>query len=90
MKISRDMRRRFALVNALHRQEKPTFKVLRRETKLPESTLKRHLAALRVEFGMHIPFVRESGGVRGASGYYRLADWGILDREAFLRHHGAL
>ncbi|EPY2387339.1 helix-turn-helix domain-containing protein, partial [Salmonella enterica subsp. enterica serovar Dublin] len=37
-----------------------------------------------------ILFVRESTGERGATGYYMLTDWGILDRSSFLNRYGKL
>jgi len=57
MKISQDMKRKFALVNALSKTEL---------------------------------FVRESTGERGATGYYMLTDWGILDRSSFLNRYGKM
>ncbi|MEG3383943.1 helix-turn-helix domain-containing protein [Salmonella enterica] len=76
MKISQDMKRKFALVNALSKTEKPSLQDLHKATNIPESTIKRQLSALRDEFGMNILFVRESTGERGATGYYMLTDWG--------------
>lgn len=65
MKISQDMKRKFALVNALSKTEKPSLQDLHKATEIPESTIKRQLSALRDEFGMNILFVRESTGERG-------------------------
>lgn len=87
MNISTDMRRKFDLINALSRTEKPSLHDLHQITKIPESTIKRQLAAIRNEFGMRILFIRESGGERGAIGYYLIADWGIIDREKFIKHY---
>ncbi|AIJ10657.1 Hypothetical protein ETEE_p1066 (plasmid) [Edwardsiella anguillarum ET080813] len=90
MKISQDMKRKFALVNALSKAEKPSLQDLHKFTDIPESTIKRQLSSLRDEFGMNILFVRESTGERGATGYYILTDWGILDRKAFITRYGNL
>ncbi|MBS9424192.1 helix-turn-helix domain-containing protein [Photorhabdus caribbeanensis] len=90
MKISRDMKRKFALVNALSKMEKPSLLGLHKATKIPESTIKRQLSTLRYEFGMSILFVRESTGERGATGYYMLTDWGIIDRSSFLNRYSQL
>jgi hypothetical protein len=87
MKISQDMKRKFDLINVLSKTEKPSIHDLHSATKIPESTIKRQLAALRNEFGMKIQFVRDPGGERGAIGYYMLTDWGILDRDAFIQHY---
>lgn len=82
MKISQDMKRKFALVNALSKTEKPSLQDLHKATNIPESTIKRQLSALRDEFGMNILFVRESTGERGATGYYMLTDWDL--RQVFV------
>ncbi|MEK6162089.1 helix-turn-helix domain-containing protein [Vibrio cholerae] len=85
MKISQDMKRKFALVNALSKTEKPSLQDLHKATNIPESTIKRQLSALRDEFGMNILFVRESTErTRCHLSYYMLTDWGILDRSSFL------
>lgn len=86
MKISNEMKRKFELINFLSRTEKPSLHDLHKATGIPESTIKRQLAAIRNEFGMKILFVRETGGERGATGYYMLTDWGIIDREEFIKH----
>lgn len=87
MKISKDMKRKFDLINVLSKTHKPSLHVLHRETKIPESTIKRQLATIRAEFGMRILFIRDSDGERGASGYYMLTDWGIIDRDEFIKHY---
>ncbi|MGL5250219.1 MAG: helix-turn-helix domain-containing protein [Vibrionaceae bacterium] len=90
MKISQDMMRKFALVNALSKTEKPTLQDLHKATNIPESTIKRQLSSLRDEFGMDILFVRKPSGERGATGYYMLTNWGILNRSSFLSRYGNL
>ncbi|EHY9845554.1 MULTISPECIES: helix-turn-helix domain-containing protein [Vibrio] len=90
MKLSQDMSRKFELVNALSKLDKPSLHDLHSETKIPESTIKRQLAMLRDEFDLKIIFIRESRGERGATGYYMITDWGILDREKFILRHGKL
>lgn len=90
MPLSKDRERKYAIISALSKLEKPSLRDLHRETKIPEPTLKRQLMIIREEFGMKILFVRESTGERGATGYYMLADWGIVDRSAFLRLFGQL
>ncbi|MDP2533864.1 helix-turn-helix domain-containing protein, partial [Photobacterium damselae subsp. piscicida] len=75
MKLSQDMSRKFELVNALSKLDKPSLHNLHSETKIPESTIKRQLAMLRDEFDMKIIFIRESRGERGATGYYMITDW---------------
>lgn len=87
MKVSNDMKRKFDLINMLSKTEKPSLHDLHQATRIPESTIKRQLSAIRTEFGMKILFVRETGGERGATGYYMLTDWGIIDREEFIKHY---
>lgn len=87
MKISSDMRRKLDLIRVLSTAEQPSIHDLHRETKIPEPTIKRQLAAMRREFGMRILFVRDTGGERGATGYYMLMDWGIIDQDAFHRRY---
>tara|TARA_B100001059_G_C17839759_1_gene591359 strand:+ start:16666 stop:16962 length:297 start_codon:yes stop_codon:yes gene_type:complete len=87
MSISKDMKRKFDLINALSRTKRPSLHTLHQATKIPESTIKRQLASIRTEFGMRILFVRESGGERGTSGYYMLTNWGVIDRDEFFKHY---
>ncbi|MCB5162628.1 helix-turn-helix domain-containing protein [Marinomonas algarum] len=87
MEVSNDIKRKFDIINALSKVDKPTLSYLHHETNIPESTLKRQLAALRICFGMRIMFVREPDGNRGAVGYYILADWGVIDRDEFFKFY---
>lgn len=87
MRITKDMKRKFDLIDSLSRLNKPTLQDLSQTTKIPESTIKRQIAILRDEFGMQIEFVRDTKGEPGARGYYLLSHWGILDREAFIQHY---
>lgn len=84
MKTSREMKKKFALINVLSKLEKPSLLDFHRATKIPQSTIKRQLAALRKEFGMQILFIREPTNEKGRKGYYMLIDWGIIDRATFL------
>lgn len=90
MALTQDMKRKFAIINALSSMEKPSLRDIHKKTRIPESTLKRQINAIRDEFGMTILYIREKTGEPGTFGYYLLADWGILDRDAFLRQHGSL
>lgn len=85
MSLPNDLERKFAIINALTKLERPSLHDLHQETRIPESTLKRQLGQIRGAFRMDIRFVRKTGQSRGAKGYYELADWGIVDREAFLQ-----
>jgi hypothetical protein len=94
MAISRDIKRKFELVNALSKKAKPSLNDLHLETGIPESTIKRQISALREEFGMEICFIRggprRTGRAPGTAGYYIPTDWGILERSAFLSRYGKL
>jgi hypothetical protein len=93
MAISRDIKRKFELVNALSKKAKPSLNDLHLETGIPESTIKRQISALREEFGMEICFIRGARGAPGepgTAGYYIPTDWGILERSAFLSRYGKL
>ena len=81
------MKRKFDLINALSRTEKPSIHDLQAATNIPESTIKRQLASIRKEFGMRILFVRDSGRDRDATGYYMLTHWGIFDRHEFMKYY---
>jgi hypothetical protein len=93
MAISRDIKRKFELVNALSKKNRPSLNDLHLETGIPESTIKRQISALREEFGMEILFIRGARGAPGepgTAGYYMLTNWGILERAAFLSRYGKL
>lgn len=86
--LSRDTLRKFAIIRALEELEKPSLQNISEETDIPVGTVKRQLTAIRTEFKVHILFIRDPTEPRGASGYYSLVDWGIIDRDEFLRHFG--
>lgn len=89
MKLSTDMKRRFDIIKVL-RNSKPTLKELQERTGIPKSTIKRQIASMRVELGIKVLFIRETGGAPGAAGYYVLDDWGIIDEGKFLSHYSQL
>ena len=88
MAVSRDMKRKYDLLNALISQERPNLSDLSEATSIPQQSIKRHFGAMRTDFGLKLRFVRESGGQRGSYGYYAIEDWGILDKDGFLKHYG--
>lgn len=88
MAVSRDNKRKFDLLNALLANERPSLPDLSEATQIPQQSIKRHFSAMRQDFGIKLRFVRESGGQRGSYGYYAIEDWGILDKEGFLKHYG--
>jgi hypothetical protein len=84
------MKRKFDLINQLSKTDRPRLYDLHKATGIPESTIKRQLAAIRADFDMTILFVRDPGdGERGNTGYYMLTDWGILNRSAFIKRFSA-
>jgi hypothetical protein len=84
MKLSQDISRKYELINALSKLDKPSLRDLHIQTVIPESTIKRQLVALRNDFGMKVIFVREVTGTRGMTGHYMIMDWGVFDREKLL------
>lgn len=73
-------KRKYALLAALGRLERPTLSDLHDVTGIPIPTLKRLMIDLRNDFCMQINFIRT--GI-GGSGYYELLDWGIINRDRF-------
>jgi len=86
-KISRELKRKFALILALSKLTKPDLNALYCETEIPKVTLKRYLSELRSEFKLTINYIRESKGIRGATGHYELSNWGIIDKKNFLEFY---
>ncbi|MEG3765053.1 helix-turn-helix domain-containing protein [Alteromonas sp. 14N.309.X.WAT.G.H12] len=88
MAISKDTKRKFDIIYVLSRTSKPSLKYIHEVTQIPESSIKRQIAAIKDEFGMNISFVRDRDAQgKGRIGYYILADWGILDRNEFIQHY---
>ncbi len=89
MSLSGDTRRKYVIIDALTRLDKPSISALIEETKIPEPTLKRQIGLLRKEYQMDIRFVRspEATG-KGRTGYYMIVDWGIINRTAFMSAYG--
>jgi len=85
-----DLKRKFQIIDALARTDKPSLEQLHLITSIPASTIKRQLASLRSDFGFRILYVRDPGNGRGATGYYVLDDWGIIDRANFADHYSRL
>lgn len=88
--LSRDTHRKYAIIIALAELEKPTLQDIAQQTCIPIGTVKRQLTAIRNEFKLRILFIRDAAESQSASGFYALDDWGVLDREKFLRHFGTL
>ena len=89
MILNQDTQRKYAIIDALVRLEKPTMKDLIDATNIPEPTMKRQIALLRKESLMDIRFVRtENTQGRGKSGYYFIADWGIINPTKFISEFG--
>lgn len=84
------MQRKIAIICVLALAYKPSLQDLHHSSGIPESTIKRQLAALRDEFGMRITFIRDTQGERGAAGYYVLEDWGIIHQATFMKRYGHL
>ncbi|CAM4137462.1 helix-turn-helix domain-containing protein [Vreelandella rituensis] len=87
--LSRDAKRKYAIIHALEVLDKPNLQDIVEETAIPAGTVKRQLTSIREEFRLHILFIRDASSPEGANGYYSLESWGILDREAFLSHFGS-
>ena len=86
--LPRDTERKYAIIRAIDTLERPTLQDIAGETGIPAGSVKRQLTSIRQEFKGKIFFIRDPGSPEGANGYYALEGWGILDRDAFLRHFG--
>ena len=89
MELNQDTHRKYLIIDCLARLNKPSLADLRRETSIPEVTLKRQMALLRKEYQMDIQFVRHKNAL-GNSGYYVLVDWGIINPDKFITSFGGL
>ena len=69
MKLSKDIQRKFDLIDSLARLNKPSLHDLYEATSIPESTIKRQLGALRDEF-LYEDLVHS--GINRRAGYDRL------------------
>lgn len=88
--LPKTTRRKYLLINALARLDKPTMKDLQRETGISTTSLQRHIAALRAEFQINVRYIRPAAATLGESGYYEMLDWGVFDREKFCKHYGGM
>lgn len=79
---SSGIRRTFDLLQTIDATAKPGAIDLSELTGLPRATLRRHLAALRRDFGVQITYVRDPA----SAGYYAIEDWGVFSRKRFLAH----
>lgn len=84
--LSKDSLRKYLLINTVSKLDQPTMQDLIDETDIPVASIKRQIKSIRDDFDLHIKFFRASSGsgVSGASGYYMITSWGIIDREEFL------
>lgn len=87
MKLPTDVQRKFDIIGALARLEKPGLTELHQATSIPKTTIKRQIASLRSDFGLRILYVRDPGHGRGATGYYVLEDWGVISEPGFWKHY---
>ncbi|MCG7602053.1 helix-turn-helix domain-containing protein [Halomonas sp. McH1-25] len=88
--LSRDTQRKYAIILALSQLDKPSLQDIAQQTCIPAGTVKRQLTAIRNEFKLRILFIRDAAESESANGFYALDDWGILNRDEFLRYFGTL
>lgn len=84
MTISRDSFRKLSILAAIHRIDRPNLDQLCEQTDIQVSSLRRHLAALREDFGVDIKYTREDVKVVGSTGYYSIEDWGVFSQDRVL------
>lgn len=56
---------------------------LRRQTGIPETTIRRLMTTLRQELAIDLRYIHPVSTTPSGSGYYELRSWGILDAKAF-------
>lgn len=78
-RVSTQARRKWSLLMALATLSQPTINQLNKKVDIPVPTIRRYIAQLRTEYGMNIQYVKA-----GEDSYYRIMDWGIIDRNEFL------
>lgn len=88
--LSSVTRRRYALLNALDAMKEPTLEDLQTETGIPATTIRRLMGSLRQELGIDLRYTHPVSHRQGATGYYEIRDWGVIDREAFRSRFGHL
>ena len=91
MELSAETRRKYAIIASIANHNTPTLADIIRLTDIPESTVKRQIAQLRLDYEMDIRFVTDSESAnKGRTGHYHILDWGVLDRAEFLVRFGSI
>lgn len=89
MVTTADTTRKYLIIAAIALHDAPTLADISLMTGIPQSSLKRHIAQLRADYGMEIEFVISAQN-KSRAGYYLIKNWGVLSREEFLFRHGAI
>lgn len=78
-------KRELLLLAALCALDKATMKNLQDACCLSESTIKRLLKQLRIEYFMKVQYIRlQPTLAHGENGYYNVQDWGIINQNKFI------
>ena len=84
MSIPLHLMRRYTLIYQLATKKKPTRTFLREASGSSCTSFSRSMASLAEDYGMRVEFVADGTGTTKQSGYYRITDWGIINKENFL------
>lgn len=84
MPIPLHLMRRYTLIYQLATKKKPTRSFLREVSDSSFTSFTRSMASLAEDYDMRVEFIADGTGTTGQSGYYRIADWGIINRAKFL------
>lgn len=85
--VSTDTNRKYRIIAAIAGHNEPTLAYLSEKTDIPQSSLKRQIGQIKLDFNMDVRFI-PSGNSVGRTGHYHIFDWGIIDRHEFMLKHG--
>ncbi|TDX22217.1 regulatory ArsR family protein [Modicisalibacter xianhensis] len=83
--LPKTIRRKFLVLSTLARMGEATTSELVKATGISPTSLRRQLAALHTDYQVTVKLTRPLARQKGEEATYVLADWGIIDKRAFLK-----
>lgn len=84
MPIPLHLMRRYTLIYQLETKKKPTRSFLIEVSDSSCTSFTRSMASLAEDYDMRVQFIADGTGTTKQSGYYRIEDWGIINKAKFL------
>ena len=84
MSIPIHLMRKYAIIYNIAVNKRPSRAFLCECSGSSSTAFTRSLHSLSTDYGMRVLFIADGSGITRQSGFYRIDDWGIIDKKAFI------